>query len=324
MIVIISRIKNSADIIESWIRANSAVADKFVLIDNHSSDGTVEILKLLKAEGFDIEILNGKVTEIQRDQMNFLLDYVEAHYQPDWVLPLDDDEILASDRIQDIKGYLSSLPADKEFKVRWRVYTMRGNENQNEVCPLKRLGYCFINNQLDFPTVLLTNRILNEGAVLCQGNHSLKKCDYPVVFLDDLYLAHYPVRSKEQMISKFLVGWSNYLTHPLSENMNTNSYWKRIYEDFKRDRNCINDKYLHSMIGLYRQKIYVDNVDEIVWKPINVAEDALLMKYSNSDVDWLYNYMCNTEDIAKNLAQLKSQKGEKPFDYDFYTGKQAF
>ena len=57
MIVVISRLKNSADIIETWIRANAAVADKFVVVDSGSADGTPQILKMLKAEGFNIEIV---------------------------------------------------------------------------------------------------------------------------------------------------------------------------------------------------------------------------------------------------------------------------
>jgi glycosyltransferase involved in cell wall biosynthesis len=316
MIVVISRLKNSADIIETWVRANAAVADKFVVADNGSVDGTPQILKMLKTEGFDIEIVQGH-EELQRDQMNWLLDYVRRNWDPDWILPLDDDEIIASDTIGDIKGYLMELPPLKEYRIRWRVYTMRGNENSNEQCAVKRLGYCFINNQMDFPVVIISRDIRNKNILLTQGNHALKNCDLPIVYLDKLYIAHYPLRSKDQVISKFLTGWSNYLTHPLTDDMKKNSYWQKIYSDFKRDRNCVTDKYLHQIIGLYRQKIYVDNVDEIIWKPANIAEDACAIKYSSSEVDWLYNYMCNTEDIAKRLAGTRSWGGESPFNYDF-------
>ena len=315
MIVVISRLKNSADIIETWVRANAVVADKFVVIDNGSSDGTPQILERLKAEGYDIDILFGH-EEIQRNQMNFLLDLVVKTYNPDWILPLDDDEIIASDEVEDIKSYLMELPPMNEYRIRWRVYTMRGNEDSREQCVVKRLGYCFINNQLDFPVAIISQGAANEGALLTQGNHGLRECDLPIVYLDKLYIAHYPLRSKDQIISKFLTGWSNYLTHPLSDNMKNNCYWQKIYSEFKRNRNCVTNGYLHQIIGLYRQKIYVDNVDEIVWKPANVAEDACIMKYSSSDVDWLYNYMCNTEDIAKKVAFYR-RFDEKPFDYDF-------
>lgn len=326
MIVVISRLKNSADIIETWVRGNAAVADKFVVADNGSVDGTPQILQRLKAEGFDIEIVQGH-EEIQRDQMNWLLDYVRRNWDPDWVLPLDDDEIIASDTVQDIRGYLNSLPQPREYRIRWRVYTMRGSEDFNEKCAIKRLGYCFINNQMDFPVAIVSRDVGNKNIRLTQGNHALVTYDIksevnlvpelPIVYLDDLYIAHYPLRSKEQVISKFLTGWSNYLTHPLTDNMKNNSYWQKIYQDIKRDRNCINNKYLHQIIGLYRQKIYVDNVDQIVWKPANVVEDACIMKYSSNEVDWLYNYMCNTEDIAKRLAGIRSGCGESAFDYDF-------
>ena len=43
-ITVIGMIKNSADIIETFIRANGLFADKFVLIDNESTDNTRKIL----------------------------------------------------------------------------------------------------------------------------------------------------------------------------------------------------------------------------------------------------------------------------------------
>ena len=49
--------------------------------------------KGLKAEGFDIEIFEAdNPIARQRDQMNWLVDYVHDKYDPDWILPLDDDE----------------------------------------------------------------------------------------------------------------------------------------------------------------------------------------------------------------------------------------
>ena len=318
MIVVISRLKNSADIIETWVRANAAVADKFVVIDNGSSDGTPQILTMLKMEGYDIEVITSQDNEIQRYQMNWLLNYVKKTYNPDWILPLDDDEIIASDTIDDIKEYFKGLSQIAEYRIRWRVYTMRGNEDSREQCAVKRLGYCFINNQMDFPVAIISGAVSQkENLLLSQGNHELKNCNLPIIYLDDLYIAHYPLRSKDQVISKFLTGWTNYLTHPLSANMKKNSYWQKIYSDFKRNRDCVTDEYLHQIIGLYRQKIYVDNVDEIIWKPANIAKDACVMKYSSSDVDWLYNYMCNTEDICRQFAEIRTQEGESAFDYDF-------
>lgn len=327
MIVVISRLKNSADIIESWIRGNAAVADKFVVIDNESVDGTVQILKLLKAEGFDIEILEAdNPIARQRDQMNWLVDYVHDKYDPDWILPLDDDEILASDSVQDIRGYLSSLPRDKEYKVRWRVYTLRGNEDNKVACPLLRIGSCFINNQYDFPTVLLTREVVERGVRLTQGNHALtnyEELELPPTFLNKLYLAHYPIRSKEQLISKFLVGWTNYLATPVSKSLKEKNYWSKVYNDILRDRN-ISDEYLRNMIGLYRQRIYVENVDEIVWKIVNLRPEAFIMKYSNGDVDYFYNYIRNTEIIARQLAKYNQKNGQEEFRYDFNAKDQAF
>ena len=46
-ITVISVVKNSADIIETFIRANGLFADNFVLVNNGSTDRTVDILNAL-------------------------------------------------------------------------------------------------------------------------------------------------------------------------------------------------------------------------------------------------------------------------------------
>jgi len=337
MIIIISILKNSADIIESWIRGNAVIADKFIVIDNNSSDGTVQILKLLKAEGFDIEILKPEsATDTQKKQMNYLMEYAAAAYNPDWILPFDDDEILASDSVGDIKKYLNELDRGSEarprqFKVRWRVYTYTGSEPSctQQPSPPDRLEYCFINNQYELPTVLMSRELINGGYKLTTGNHALvgvQKGDLDTEFLSDLYLAHYPIRSKEQIISKFMVGWINYLSNPLCDHVRKDncSYWKTMYEDFKRNRAVVDDKYLRQIIGYYRQKIRIEDVDKIVKRRINLPPSAFEVKYGGGEVDYLYNFMCNAEDIAKELAEKKRSLGEEEFDFDFFVKTQDF
>ena len=47
----ISMVKDEEDIIESFIRFNASVIDKFFILDNGSTDNTNLILNLLKNEG---------------------------------------------------------------------------------------------------------------------------------------------------------------------------------------------------------------------------------------------------------------------------------
>ena len=326
MIVIISRVKNSADIIESWVRGNSLVADKFVVIDNNSVDGTVEILENLKAEGFDIELIKAEDPLVkQRDQMNWLIDYVQRNWSPDIILPFDDDEILASEIVSDIKNYLLSLPQDKIYKVRWRVYTMVGNEPADS-CVIRRVSHCFIHNEYEFPTVILTKKVVEYGGYfITQVNHGLKRKDnkespFEIEFLNDLYLAHYPLRSEAQVISKFLVGWTNYLTIPLKEEMMQNSYWCKIYNNLKM-RRALSAKEILLLSGLYRQEHGdgTEYLDQIANQRIALPPQCFDIKYYKPIDPW-YNYMCNTETIARRLAEVNKKAGMEEFMYDFNTG----
>ena len=327
MIVVISRVKNSADIIESWVRGNSLVADKFVVIDNNSTDGTTEILTALKAEGFDIEIIEADDPFVpQRDQMNWLMNYVYENYEPDIVLPFDDDEILASEIIPDIKNYLLRLPPDKIYKVRWRVYTMVGKENQQDPCVIRRISHCFIHNEHEFPTVILTKKVLEYGGyLLTQGNHGLKRNDdkkdiHEIEFLSDLYLAHFPLRSEAQVMSKFLVGWTNYLTIPLKEDMMENSYWCKIYNNIKHYRS-LSPREILLLSGLYRQEHGngYEFIDQIADQKVALPHSCFDIRYFRKVDPW-FNYMCNTESIARKLAEINKKAGMEDFTYDFNTG----
>jgi len=324
MIIVVSRIKNAADIIESFIRGNSFVADKFILYDNGSADTTVEILNNLIAEGLDIEILrDSNFLNRQKTQIQSLINYAKEKYDPDIILPLDDDEILASEMVMDIKNYLLSLPQDKIYKVRWRVYTPVGREDERDPCPIRRITHCYINNEYDFPTVVLTREILKyDTYVITQGNHGLNWTGkwlppHDVEFLNKLYLAHYPIRSEAQAISKFLVGWTNYLATPLKDDMKQNSYWYKIYEKIKYEHK-ISYGDMIAISGYYRQKRGdgTEFLDQIANQRIYLPSSAFEIRYP-AVVDPLYNYMCDVEDIAVRLASCFEKEGMEKFGYDF-------
>ena len=92
----ISMVKDEEDVIESFIRFNSLVIDKFFILDNGSTDNTNGLLTLLKNEGFDIEIFGDTDNEFnQMHKTNELLHRILREYeQPDFFIPLDADEFI--------------------------------------------------------------------------------------------------------------------------------------------------------------------------------------------------------------------------------------
>ena len=91
-LTVVGMIKNSADIIETFIRANGLYADNFVLIDNDSTDNTRKILDSLKNEGYDIEIIyDPENAYLQSMKTNILIRKVIDKTDADWIITLDDD-----------------------------------------------------------------------------------------------------------------------------------------------------------------------------------------------------------------------------------------
>lgn len=55
-IVLVSMVKNEADIIESFVRHSLTYADELIIADHQSSDGTWEMLQKLRAEGLPLTL----------------------------------------------------------------------------------------------------------------------------------------------------------------------------------------------------------------------------------------------------------------------------
>lgn len=73
----ITRVLNEADIIEAFARHTAAIVSHHVFLDNGSSDGTVEILHKLAAEGLPISVYQTRaVTCNQGDALTDL--YTQA------------------------------------------------------------------------------------------------------------------------------------------------------------------------------------------------------------------------------------------------------
>ena len=55
-LVAISRILNEADIVEAFVRHTSTLVDHHILLDNGSTDATLNIQSALHGEGLSIEV----------------------------------------------------------------------------------------------------------------------------------------------------------------------------------------------------------------------------------------------------------------------------
>jgi glycosyltransferase involved in cell wall biosynthesis len=92
-------VRNEADIIELWARYNLRVLDSLHVIDHGSDDNTAHILRQLQAEGLAIELHHwDDPAHTQAEAMRDIARPLAATGKVDYLIPLDADELLATDR----------------------------------------------------------------------------------------------------------------------------------------------------------------------------------------------------------------------------------
>lgn len=123
---IISLIKNEEDIIENFIKHHENIVDQITLIDNGSTDSTLDVVKKYKNINLSIKILPFKFKE------NIINHYIQKS-NCDVVIPLDADELMVLDYSKNlsqeelgkitkdsntIRQYLKNLPHSSVYKIK--------------------------------------------------------------------------------------------------------------------------------------------------------------------------------------------------------------
>lgn len=308
-ITVVGMIKNSADIIETFIRGNGLFADKFILIDNNSTDNTLKILNNLINEGYDISIYSDyENAYVQSMKMNILIRNIIRNHSVDWIIPLDDDEILISRNGGNVRDIIGNWDLGCAYFAKWRIFVPTELDNKEEKCVIKRIRYYFADSLVTEKKVIFSNvAALSEDFRIVQGNHDFIGPDIPKISQEELIIAHYPVRSKEQISSKALIGWTNYLAMPNRVDSN-GAHWREIYELCKNN-NDISIDMLWKICMLYLNKDLNKVTIDLGYNASLIDEDALDIKYTKAnEINPLLNYINNTEQLAMNYAKLLENK----------------
>jgi len=212
----ITTVRNEGDIIESFCRYNLTYCDGLLLYERESSDNTRAIIEKLIAEGLPIilEYDPSIVYSENRDLIDIMAQRVIDEFGADLVVPLDADEFLYHIDGINPRETLEGLREDVEYRALWRTYIY-------EKEPTVELGFLpnnfthYRNPTLELHTKVLVGRpLINEKrASIAPGKHFLT---YPnggntetvtVEKLPNLVYAHFPLRSKPQIMSKSIPNW---------------------------------------------------------------------------------------------------------------------
>ena len=207
----ISMVKDEEDIIESFIRFNSLIIDKFFILDNGSTDNTNGILNLLKKEGFDIEILSDTDTEFNlMYKTNELLHRILREYeQADFIIPLDADEFIIEKSGGNAKHIISCLEQNKVYYYEWLSFVPSSAQMLKEAFVPARMDTVRVAEK-EQKKIIIPCSIINDSFIIKNGSHDYF-CDseYEHEYIPSLKLAHYPIRSIEQYTVKSILGYIN-------------------------------------------------------------------------------------------------------------------
>lgn len=198
----ISVVKNEADVIEAMVRHNVQFLDHMTFVDNGSIDGTTEILLALRDEGLPLAVeQDDSLGHTQTAIVNRFVNSAACDRSA-FVFLLDADEFIASDPAA-FRVLIRSCPAS--FSMEWKTYVPTPRDDPRDSNVITRITHARRREparSFSFKAVLSPQ---DQGAFkIAAGNHSIQ--GLTLQNCPSIRLAHFPVRSPEQIATKALLG----------------------------------------------------------------------------------------------------------------------
>lgn len=310
-IVSVSMVKNECDIVESFVRHHCKFVDRMIILDNGSTDATSKILNFLKAE-LPIDVLYDPTPSYSQDAiMTNLTNRAFDLYKADLVLPLDCDEfIYAIDGQQRLHLEAMTSTQSEVFYLPWVTYIPSEEDDPTERNPTIRIGHRRLHEGAFVHKVAIPRDSFSGNDSLTQGSHALvgesnARCSN--VVSETLSIAHYPIRSSEQAISKYVIGW----LANLARNNGVLFDWLPYYKlSKKRLYTGLDPATLRKMAMEYANTPCSNN--DIVFDPLSDHSGYNSnLKYGDLGViDPIKNLVDYSEMLAKSHGNLFVGKGD--------------
>ena len=310
-LVSISIVKNEEDIIESFVRYNINILDEMIILDNNSNDNTIKILESLKDEGLPVFVYEDKKPEFEQFiQTNWLLSKAVNEFKADIILPLDADEFIIASNKGSPRKIIENLPSNTFYSVKWKTYIPDFKENHKEEFIPSKITFTRDDNLETYYKVIVPKELVTDYDVrISKGSHKLKYDQsneniIKEVICPDLRIAHFPLRSKEQTISKIAVGWIN--SHQLDKVKGESFHWQKIFNKLKENEDIKNE----DVTDYAKEYALVGEFEEI-----NLIEDPMDLSfcscteiiYPQSKVKPLSNLLTTFERITISNLDYKKE-----------------
>jgi hypothetical protein len=297
-----------------------------IIINHRSSDSSAHILQSLKKEGLPIELTEETSLELQQGPfLTRIMKKAVKDYDADWVIPLDADEFLAVNGEGRIHKVIEKLPSDKVVKVPWRTYVPLSSDNYQEPNILKRIQHFRIRENQNLRKIIIPrSQAMNKYGLIAAGNHGFvretfrKQKEFPYVHTDQLVLAHFPVRSSQQIMVKAFVGWLACLAKP-NRLPTENYHLKELYDRFKNGREISPDELTSMALG-YATASGADALTrkDLVHKPLMPETGDLTLRYTDS---YTANPLPVLAQMAEEFAEALAAVRRNDLQGNFLRGK---
>ncbi|HET7845795.1 MAG TPA: glycosyltransferase family 2 protein [Xanthomonadales bacterium] len=274
-------VRNEADIVESFVRHTLEFVDRLVVVDHNSDDGTSEILAALQRENLPLAV--EKETTLAFNQAHRLT--VAARnlafaQQPDWIFCLDADEFIRAPSRAALESALDGAHGEA-VSLAWQTY-LPSEKVQDPRQPLAQARERPRVEPVPEYKVVLSRKLANsDGWLLAHGNHGVSKPDasgrhevLATPALDGVALAHFPMRSPDQLVKKVTLGWFGHkllLGHE-ADTTQQGWHWRELYKRYAAGHWPDRAELRALTIGTY---IYKGDPVAGKTKPLNLVADPL-------------------------------------------------
>jgi hypothetical protein len=203
----ITILRDECDIVEAFVRHNAAILDRLYILDNRSSDATPEILGRLAAAGLPISLGRDKeVPYYQGRKTTALIAAALADQAWDCLFPLDADEFLRVGDRNVLEAEIARLPPGEAGILVSDQYAPAASDDAADTDPVARIVHraAAVPAQPPFHGKAILPAALAPGAAMDEGNHHVLVGGRvaPERRLVSARIAHFPIRSAEQLFAK--------------------------------------------------------------------------------------------------------------------------
>jgi Glycosyl transferase family 2 len=233
-LVVASMVRNEEDILEVFLRYHCSLADRVLLTLHRCTDASADIAAALQREGLPIEVaVEQRLQYVQSEVITASMHHAANELGADWFVPLDADEFLSC--AGDVRAVLARRSADTPLALRWKTY-VPWHDDGPEPNTVRRLRCRLRREPVDTPNLVLPAGLARREELRVElGNHWLTDTrtgkGVRARAEADLWLAHYPVRSVEQLHAKVVSTWPA-LRARATYRDGEGWHCKRLYERF--------------------------------------------------------------------------------------------